>query len=142
MPASVIDLTLLSDSDSENPDIQSDVDDNETGSEGSEIEITLNSETQAQLCTAIATISESRLRRLLTRLVETDITIEATLSRELLTLPRRSLKVVPRWETCANCHEEYDLNVFQDAFSCVFHPGELFGCNRLECSVHFVCMER
>ena len=134
MPGSeVIDLTSLSDSDTET---QHQVDDNDTGaseeSEDSEIEITLSGETRAQLQRAIATISEARLRRLLTQLVETDITIEAALSKELLTLPRRSQNVVPRWETCANCKGEYDINVIQHASTCVLHPGELFGSNVLD----------
>lgn len=125
MPGSeVIDLTSLSDSDAENIERRVETDDSEE-SEGGEIEVTLNTETRIQLRTAIATISEARLRRLLSQLVETDITIEAALSKELLTLPRRSRKVVPRWETCANCNEEYDTNV-RNAAVCVFHPGELY----------------
>jgi len=144
----VIDLTSLSDSDEENPKTQgddSDNDDSERASEGtedSEIEITLNAETRAQLQKAIATISEARLRRLLTQLVETDTTIEATLSRELLTLGRRSQNVVPRWETCANCNEEYDINVSQLTPSCVFHLGELSGLTPWNDVFNFVSMER
>ena len=147
MPVSeVIDLTSLSDSDAENPKSQADDNDagptSAEGSEDSEIEITLNAETRAQLQKAIATISEARLRRLLTQLVETDITIEATLSRELLTLARRSQSVVPRWETCANCNEEYDINLSQRSSSCVFHPGELSGVTSWNDVFNFVSMER
>ncbi|CAA7266805.1 unnamed protein product [Cyclocybe aegerita] len=122
----VIDLTGLSDSsdsgdderNSEEKDLES-----EHGSEGSEIEITLNEETRAQLQTAIATVSETRLRRLLKILVEADVTIEAALTRELVTLKRGTQDVVPRWETCANCDEEYDINTLREDAECIFHPG-------------------
>ncbi len=58
MPVSeVIDLTSLSDSDAENPKSQADDNDagptSAEGSEDSEIEITLNAETRAQLQKAI-----------------------------------------------------------------------------------------
>ena len=137
MPGSeVIDLTSLSDSDAENIERRVETDD----SEGAEIEIALSAETRIQLRTAIATISEARLRRLLSRLVETDITIEAALSKELLTSPGRSRNVVPRWEICANCNEEYDTNVQSRnalAAVCVFHPGESSRYNLLKSRPQF-----
>ncbi|KDR78786.1 hypothetical protein GALMADRAFT_1268928 [Galerina marginata CBS 339.88] len=130
--AEVIDLTGLTDS-SESEDgeeLEEEAGENgeigsEDGSDGSEIEITLNAETRAQLQKAIATVSETRLRHLLRILVESDVMIEATLTRELVTLKRGSQDVVPRWETCANCDEEYDINTFREEAECVFHPGEL-----------------
>ncbi|KAJ3514662.1 hypothetical protein NLJ89_g2250 [Agrocybe chaxingu] len=120
----VIDLTGLSDSGDEHNPEEEDLE-SEHASEGSEIEITLNQETRAQLQTAIATVSETRLRRLLKILVEADVTIEAALTRELVTLKRGTQDVVPRWETCANCDEEYDINTVREDAECIFHPGEL-----------------
>ena len=126
-PPEVIDLTALSDSsDSENKSsVPRDDEDAsiQEDSEGFEIEITLNNETRAQLLTAIATVSETRLRQLLNELIETDVTIEAALTRELVTVKRGTRNVVPRWETCSVCDEEYDTNTIREDTECIFHPG-------------------
>lgn len=129
--AEVIDLTGLSDSSESEGDHDlagMDGDEEQSGAEsdGSEIEITLNEETRAQLQKAIATVSETRLRELLGILVESEINIEAALTRELVTLKRGTQDVVPRWETCANCEEEYDTNTFREDGECIFHRGEQF----------------
>ncbi|PPQ88473.1 hypothetical protein CVT25_011919 [Psilocybe cyanescens] len=128
----VIDLTGLSDSSEseDNDGMEGDTgeeggSDSESGSDASEIEITLNAETRAQLQTAIATVSETRLRQLLKFLVESDVMMEATLTRELVTLKRETQEVVPRWETCVNCDDEFDTNTLREEAECVFHPGEL-----------------
>ncbi|KAH9481783.1 hypothetical protein JR316_0006310 [Psilocybe cubensis] len=128
----VIDLTGLSDSsesdrgdDIEGGVTEKEESDTESSSDASEIEITLNEETRAQLQTAIATVSERRLRQLLKLLVESDVMIEATLTRELVTLRRGTQDVVPRWETCAHCDAEFDINTLREDGECVFHPGEL-----------------
>ena len=126
----VIDLTGLTDS--SESDGERDIDEEEElegsgsddGSEGSEIEITLNAETRAQLQTAIATVSETRLRHLLRRLVEAEVHVEALLTRELITLQRGTQAVVPRWDACLNCDQEFDINTIREETECVFHPGE------------------
>jgi len=121
----VIDLTGLSDSSDEHEsDQEAEESGSEHGSETSEIEITLNEDTRAQLQKAIATVSETRLRSLLRVLVESDIALEATLTRELVTLKRGTQDIVPRWESCANCNEEFDINTLRENAECVFHPGE------------------
>jgi hypothetical protein len=121
----VIDLTGLSDSSDEHEsDQEAEESGSEHGSETSEIEITLNEDTRAQLQKAIATVSETRLRGLLRVLVESDIALEATLTRELVTLKRGTQDIVPRWESCANCSEEFDINTLREDAECVFHPGE------------------
>ncbi|KAF8813394.1 hypothetical protein BYT27DRAFT_7206780 [Phlegmacium glaucopus] len=122
--AEVIDLTGLTDSNSEDGR-DGDEDGSEDGSDTSEIEITLNEETRSQLQTAISTVSETRLRQLLRVLVETDISIEAALTRELVTLKRGTQRIVPRWETCGNCDEEFDTNTIREDTECSVHPGEL-----------------
>ncbi|KAF8879310.1 hypothetical protein CPB84DRAFT_1852126 [Gymnopilus junonius] len=129
--AEVIDLTGLSDSSESEGDHEVDeIDGNEelsdVESDDSEIEITLNENTRSQLQKAIATVSESRLRELLSILVESEITIEAALTRELVTLKRGTQDIVPRWEMCANCEEEYDTNTFREDGECIFHRGRLF----------------
>ncbi|KAF8969099.1 hypothetical protein BDZ97DRAFT_1654046 [Flammula alnicola] len=130
--AEVIDLTGLSDSsesdgDNGGDEIEEDGEEagSEQGSEASEIEITLNAETRAQLQTAIATVSETRLRQLLKALVETEVMVEATLTRELVTLKRGTQDIVPRWEVCVHCDEEFDINILREDSECIFHPGEL-----------------
>ena len=127
--AVVIDLTGLSDSSGSEDghdleDIDGDEEQSVADSEGSEIEITLNEETRAQLQKAIATVSETRLRELLSILVDSEIAVEAALTRELVTLKRGTQDVVPRWETCANCEEEYDTNTIREDGECIFHRGE------------------
>lgn len=127
----VIDLTGLTDSsESDNErDIDEEGSGSDDGSEGSEIEITLNADTRAQLQTAIATVSETRLRHLLRCLVETEVHVEALLTRELITLQRGTQDVVPRWEACLNCDQEFDINTIREETECVFHPGEYFHFN-------------
>jgi hypothetical protein len=125
-PVEIIDLTGLSDSSSEGGrevGMNGEEGGSEHGSDASEIEITLNEETRSQLQSAISTVSETRLRQLLKILVETDITVEAALTRELVTLKRETQKIVPRWETCGNCDEEFDTNVIREVTECNFHPG-------------------
>ena len=131
----VIDLTGLSDSSGEHESDQDEEEsESEQGSETSEIQITLNEETRAQLQKAIATVSETRLRELLKVLVESELTLEAILTRELVTLQRGTHDVVPRWESCANCNEEFDINTLQEDSECVFHPGEYRHSAELEIS--------
>lgn len=139
----VIDLTLSDDSLSEEDDMASGSEDRHPteyngqggdddggelegeGSDASEIEIHLNQETRTQLRQAIATVSEARLRRLLNTLLETDQAVEIALTRELVTVKRENKTVVPRWATCANCDEDFDVNLGQGEDECVFHPGML-----------------
>ena len=127
--AEVIDLTGLTDSsdssseDGKEVEMDGEEGGSEDGSDASEIEITLNEETRSQVQSAISTVSETRLRQLLKILVETDITIEAALTRELVTLKRGTQRIVPRWETCGNCDEEFDTNTVRDDTECNIHPG-------------------
>ncbi|KAF9007526.1 hypothetical protein BDQ17DRAFT_1238028 [Cyathus striatus] len=128
----VIDLTGLSESSDED-----ELDGNEEragsltegGSEGSdgseEVEIILNAETRKQLRQAISTVSEDRLRELLDVLISSEPAVEVALTRELVTLKRETNAVVPRWDLCANCDVEFDVNTIRDDDECVFHPGEL-----------------
>lgn len=127
--AEVIDLTGLTDSSDSSSENGKEVGfDREGGSEddsdASEIEITLNEETRSQLQNAISTVSEKRLRQLLKVLIETDMAVEAALTRELVTLKRGSQKIVPRWETCGKCDEEFDTNTIREGTECEFHPGK------------------
>ncbi|PPQ63568.1 hypothetical protein CVT24_004865 [Panaeolus cyanescens] len=122
----VIDLTGVSDSGSErDDDDEHEEEGSEEGSDTSEIEIVLNETTRAQLQDAIATVSESRLRQVLKNLVQTEVMVEAALTREFITLKRGTHDVVGRWECCANCGDEYDVNTLREEDECVFHPGDL-----------------
>ncbi|KAJ7895067.1 hypothetical protein B0H13DRAFT_828179 [Mycena leptocephala] len=47
----------------------------------------------------------------------------SALARELIVVSPTTRVVVPRWETCANCGETYDVNEGED--ECTFHPGDL-----------------
>ncbi|KAJ7056705.1 hypothetical protein C8F01DRAFT_1086991 [Mycena amicta] len=110
----VIDLTGdTSDSDNEE----------EEASDGDEEQPTI-----AQLQAAVSTAPEARLRLVLTRLVARNAAVRRALAKDLLTVnapaPATVARVVPRWETCENCRESYDVNA-QDNEECVFHPGDL-----------------
>jgi len=135
----VIDLTL---SDSEND--SGDSDDSQSSSSGDdsgsdagvvEVEIHLGDESRAQLQSAIASVSATRLREVLKGLVETDQAVEIALTRELVTVQRGTKRVVPRWEVCANCAEEYEVNEGREDDECAFHPGESALYVYLECRI-------
>jgi len=135
--AEVIDLTGLSDSSDVENAHEDDYSVSDSASDdGSEIEITLNGETRTQLQTAIDTVSETRLRHLLHALVESDVNIEAALTRELVTMKRGTQNIVPRWEKCMNCDEEFDTNTYREEDECVFHPGKFNICQ------HFIHQRR
>lgn len=123
----VIDLTGLSDSsDSEDDEERNQGEEagTEDGSDVSEIELHLDEVSRSQLHAAIATVSEARLRHVLKNLINTDQAVEIALTREFVTVKRDSRAVVPRWERCANCDAEYDVNAAQEDDECSFHPGE------------------
>ncbi|KAF9546971.1 hypothetical protein CPC08DRAFT_368623 [Agrocybe pediades] len=127
----IIDLTGLSDS-SDVEDLNTESDDeneddelSDDGSEVSEVEIVLNTETRTQLRKAIETLSETRLREMLQELVETDVNIEAALTRELVTLNRDTQEIVQRWEKCLNCSYDFDTNTYREEDECAFHPGDV-----------------
>jgi hypothetical protein len=122
----VIDLTILSDSSSE--DEGSDEPTNgttrhENSSDTSEVEIHLNHDTRFQLKNVINTISTVRLRQVLIDLVDTEQAVEIALTRELITLNRETHNIVPRYEVCQNCGEDYDTNTEREQGECEYHPG-------------------
>ncbi|KAF5359750.1 hypothetical protein D9756_003029 [Leucocoprinus leucothites] len=120
----VIDLTTLSESSSEDEDGAANGS-LRAESDMSEVEIHLNEETRTQLKNVINTVSATRLREVLVELIETEQAIEIALTKEFITLDRESHKIVPRWETCSNCDEDYDVNTERADGECQFHPGDL-----------------
>lgn len=133
----IIDLTGDTESESEDDEDEDKYEDeeeddgeeesaDELNSDGSEVVIHLNEETRTQLRNAISTVSESRLREMLKTFVGTELAVEAALTRELVTVRRDTHAVVPRWETCATCGVEYDINLPRGNDECTFHPGTLF----------------
>ncbi|KAF8644743.1 hypothetical protein AX16_008298 [Volvariella volvacea WC 439] len=148
----VIDLTGLSDSDSEDStegvnrsentenlrlnngrdippsshDDRDDDDEDDDGDDGdSEVEIPLTLETREHLKNAISNVSEARLRQVLIELVDTDQAVEAALMKEFVTIKRKSRDLIPRFEFCSNCEAEFDVDGPRSETECVFHPGEL-----------------
>ena len=135
----VIDLTLSdvseSDEDEEEVELQQRSDSPGGESDASEIEITLGETTRSQLQNAIATVSEARLRTILSRLVQTELAVEISLTRELVTIKRGSQDVVQRWEACRHCDDEYDTNTAREDDECIFHPGTSF-CSAKEWEIN------
>ncbi|RDB26004.1 hypothetical protein Hypma_006398 [Hypsizygus marmoreus] len=130
----VIDLTGLSDSSEEEEDQDEEGEnEDEERSEGdgsdtglsSEVEVLVNETSRARLHDAIATVSEERLRRLVSSMVDVIPDVEEMLTRELITLKRKTRDMVPRWEMCCQCDEEFDMAERREDEECAFHPGEL-----------------
>lgn len=120
----IIDLTAMSESSSEEEeDGIANGSHFENDSDASEVEIHLNEETRSQLRNIINTISAARLRQVLIELIDTEQPVEIALTREFVTLNRETHSIVPRWETCQNCEEEYDTNTEREEGECQFHPG-------------------
>ncbi|KAG6817277.1 hypothetical protein H0H87_010939 [Tephrocybe sp. NHM501043] len=122
----VIDLTGLSESESEEEELE-DVDDegSEQISSEDDAEIPLDATSRARLLDAIENMSESRLRRVLNDLIDAMPLVEETLIGQLLTLKRKTHDIISRWETCCNCDEEFDMTARRENEECSFHPGEL-----------------
>jgi len=92
---------------------------------GQEDEDGPNEASRAQLRAAIYRVPEARLRHVLVGLVDTVPAVYYALARELVAVNPTTRVVVPRWETCANCGETYDVNSHDGEEECVFHPGDL-----------------
>jgi len=136
----VIDLTLSDASESEDEEeleeqLQQRSDSPGGDSDASEIEITLDQTTRSQLQNAIANVSETRLRDIISRLVQTELALEICLTRELVTIKRGSQEVVQRWEVCRHCDDEYDINTAREDDECIFHPGPSI-CSAREWETH------
>lgn len=135
----VIDLTELSDSpDEEDDDAELRGDEEETRSSSSGVEITLDETSRARLHEVISNVDERRLRHVMHMLANTIPAAEEVLMRELITLKRKScddreLMVVARWETCAQCDEEFDVSRKREDKECCFHPGEIEANEELFC---------
>jgi hypothetical protein len=79
-----------------------------------------------QLQAAIASVPEARLRVIVAKLVQSIPAMESAMIKELVTVKRKEKKrkVVPRWEKCAKCKEEFDMAEKRDSKECSYHPGE------------------
>jgi hypothetical protein len=128
----VIDLTILSDSSSDGGGSNEPTNGtagHENSSDTSEVEIHLNHDTRFQLKNVINTVSTVRLRQLLIDLVDTEQAVEIALTRELITLDRETQKIVPRYDVCQNCGEDYDTNTEREQDECEYHPGVSIMCS-------------
>jgi hypothetical protein len=81
---------------------------------------------RTQLHDAIDNVSESRLRQVMKNLVDEDPAIGAAVLDELMTVRKRTREVVSRWETCANCEEEFDVSTAREDEECTYHTGICF----------------
>ncbi|KAJ7510516.1 hypothetical protein B0H11DRAFT_1702112 [Mycena galericulata] len=82
--------------------------------------------TRKQLRAAIYAVPEAHLRHVVASLADTVPAVHRALAKELLTVDPVVRVVIPRWETCANCGETYDVNAAnEDEEECTFHPGDL-----------------
>lgn len=77
-----------------------------------------------QLHIAIATVPEIRLREVVAKLVDEDRTIQRAVFAQLVTATRQTRAVVPRYEICANCGDEFDVSDDREEDECTYHPGE------------------
>jgi len=109
----VIDLTLSSDPESANG----------SSEDEGEPAVNVNAASKLQLHTAIDTAPESRLRHVLKRLIDKDPAVERAVLKVLVTVKKRTRVVMPRWEICANCREEFDASKRRDDEECTYHLG-------------------
>ncbi|KAJ7163901.1 hypothetical protein C8R43DRAFT_989121 [Mycena crocata] len=79
---------------------------------------------RVRLRAAIYAVPEGRLRHVLANLADTVPAVHRALAKELVTINPTTRVVIPRWETCANCGETYDVNA-DDEDECTFHSGDL-----------------
>ncbi|KAG7444752.1 uncharacterized protein BT62DRAFT_981521 [Guyanagaster necrorhizus] len=129
-PVEVIDLTELTDSSDDGEDLDADQDDSQSSSEDEDGsseggEVAIDATSRAALHQAISSVSERQLRQVIANLVDTVPAVERAMTRELVSFHLRSREAAPRWETCGNCGEEYDLEVKREPNECNFHPGEI-----------------
>lgn len=104
-------------------------DDDGDDEEGEYVEIPVDATARAKLRLAISSVSEAKLRQMILDLVDSVPAAEEALLRELITVQRDTRAVVARFETCANCDQEYDVGV-ENEENCCFHPGKYFhGCD-------------
>jgi hypothetical protein len=111
----VIDLTALTESSEDEDASESSSDD------GGHLPV--NDVSRVQLHSAISTVSEARLREVVAELVDKIPAVEHAMTREFVTLKRRTREIIPRWESCINCDEEFEVNATGDDDECCFHPG-------------------
>ncbi|KAG6829994.1 hypothetical protein H0H92_002684 [Tricholoma furcatifolium] len=122
----VIDLTGLTDSESEEEEEEEEDAEEEEheeeesvqGSSEDEGEVVLNETTRERLQEAIGKLGQDRMRRVLTDLVDSIPEVEETLIRQLLTLKRKTRDIVCRWERCSNCNEEFDVAAHREEDEC------------------------
>lgn len=89
-------------------------------------------EASAQLLRrAIYALPEARLRHVVAGLADTVPAVYRALARELVAVSPEMRVVIPRWETCANCGETYDVNADEGDEECTFHPGSCSSCSIL-----------
>lgn len=77
-----------------------------------------------QLHVAIATVPEIRLREVVTKLVDENRTVQRAVFAQLVTFSKQTRAVVPRYEICINCEEEFDVSDNREEDECTYHPGE------------------
>jgi len=105
--AEVIDLTLDDSSDEGEP------------------AVLVDDVSRTHLLAAIDTVPELRLRHVITKLVNEDPAVERALLRELVTVKKRTRAMMPRWEICQNCEEEFDVSEARDDEECTYHTGDV-----------------
>ncbi|KAJ7650824.1 hypothetical protein FB45DRAFT_780079 [Roridomyces roridus] len=108
-------------------DLTGDATDSEAGAYAEEEADTddVSDASRAQLRTAIANVPEAHLRHVVASLADAVPSFHRALARELLGINPVTRVVVPRWETCRNCGETYDVNADDEHDTCVFHPGDM-----------------
>ncbi|KDQ14366.1 hypothetical protein BOTBODRAFT_55512 [Botryobasidium botryosum FD-172 SS1] len=116
----------------ESIDLAADADSTPNSRRGSE---PLTDAALAQLNIAIDTVSEARLREILTGVVDRVPAVARAVFSELVrTVADDSdqesdqegvREYAPRWEVCVNCDEEYDASKERDEGECVYHAAQI-----------------
>ncbi|KZO97345.1 hypothetical protein CALVIDRAFT_536362 [Calocera viscosa TUFC12733] len=84
-----------------------------------------------QLRRAIKTVSEERLREIVTELASKEPIVEKELMKTLVVSGNKrkigigATDLLSRWETCANCAKEFDVGEERKGKECHYHSGNL-----------------
>jgi hypothetical protein len=78
------------------------------------------------LQSVLATVPESRLRKVTARLANRIPDARALLVHDLVALDAETREPIPRWETCSQCEQEMDMSEVREEGECRFHPGKWF----------------
>lgn len=97
---------------------------NTSSADEGEPPVSITAQTRSKLHLAITTTPEARLRQIIRDLVDSNPELELELVQKLVTVKKKSRKVMPKWEQCTKCKESFDASLERDEEECTYHSGQ------------------